>query len=254
MSRISRRRTTMKLQRLTNTRGNILLFTVILILPLMLVFAGLTMDMAYYGSVDNDLQRAMDSAALAGAGNLGFSSDKFDGARQAAQLYASRNTYRGGSSDTITLGLNGVGTAGNDPTGDIVLGIWDPTTRTFTPSVNGNLVNAVQTQFRTTIPTSFLKVVGLSSLNSYATATAWSPPPTIPASCTFPIALTWDPLNFPPPGGGGGGGIPPGNWLCGKPAAFTTSSTNNLNTAGWANLSGCGTPSASTTRDAVIAA
>jgi Flp pilus assembly protein TadG len=61
----------MKLQRFTNRRGNILLFTVILILPLMLVFAGLTSDLAYFGSVDNDLQRAMDAAALAVRGSSG---------------------------------------------------------------------------------------------------------------------------------------------------------------------------------------
>src|SRR5262249_44372725 len=187
MSRISRRRTTMKLQRLTNTRGNILLFTVILILPLMLVFAGLTMDMAYFGSVDNDLQRAMDSAALAGAGKLGFSTDNFPAARAAARQYAQLNTYRNGSnSDLITpFDLND----GNAPGGNIVLGVWDPTANGgrggFTPSLNGNEVNAVKTQFSTTIPTSFLKVLNVSTLNSFAQAIAWAPPPTIPASCTF---------------------------------------------------------------------
>ena len=60
----------MLLRRLTNKRGNILLFTVLMVLPMLLVFAGLATDMAYYGNIDNELQRAMDSAALAGAGRV----------------------------------------------------------------------------------------------------------------------------------------------------------------------------------------
>src|SRR5262245_30077268 len=270
MTRFSRRRILMKLQTLTNKRGNILLFTVILILPLMLVFAGLVSDLAYFGDIDNELQRAMDSAALAGAGKLGFDNSKFPAAFSEAQKFASLNPYRGvvGSIGTLAQSTSDntdvtcPGPAGGTPPdwtghGKIVLGIWDPAARTFQASDDGNRVNAVKTQFCTRTATSFVRFLGegFKSFEAFAQAIAWTPPPTVPASCTFPIALTWDPLNFPPPGGGGGGGIPPGNWLCGKPASFSTSSTNNnLNTAGWANLTGCGTPSANTTRDAVNAA
>jgi Flp pilus assembly protein TadG len=60
----------MMLRRLTNQRGNILLFTVVAVVPIMLIFAGLAIDMGYFGDVDAELQRAMDAAALAGAGTL----------------------------------------------------------------------------------------------------------------------------------------------------------------------------------------
>jgi hypothetical protein len=104
-------------------------------------------------------------------------------------------------------------------------------------------VNAVQTRFSTTIPTSFLKVIGVSGLGATATATAWAPPPSIPPTPCCPWALT------PPPSG-----APPGNGLCGQQAYFISSSAESavgVNTAGWARLTGCGTPGANETRTAI---
>jgi Flp pilus assembly protein TadG len=231
-------------KRLSNQRGNILLLTTILVIPVMLIFAGLATDIAYHGEVDAELQHAMDAAALAGAGQLAFSVDQFDDARAAAQQYAFANTYKTG---TISLDPN----VGNNETGDIVLGIWDPVARTFSPSTNGNLVDAVQTRFATTIPTSFLRVIGLTSLNAGATAIAWAPPPSLPGTCSFPISLTDGAF------GCDGSEIPAGACGCGKPIRFISSSDESaigMNTAGWANLEGCGTPNADATRDAVDAA
>src|SRR6185369_3035564 len=113
-------------------RGSILLFTTILVVPLMIIIGGLAMDLAYYGSVDDELQRSMDAAALAGAGNLGFDSSVFGTARQAAQNYAIANPYRAESAakqiNSSTFTLN----TGNNSNGNIVLGIWNGATRTFT--------------------------------------------------------------------------------------------------------------------------
>src|SRR6476659_8518787 len=132
---------------LRDQRGSILLFTTILVVPLMIILGGLAMDMAYYGTVDDELQRAMDAASLAGAGKLGFDSSAFPTVRNFAQSYASANRYKVG---TISLGLN----TANDPAGNIVLGIWSG--GTFTPSLDGSKVNAVRCQYSTTVPTSFL--------------------------------------------------------------------------------------------------
>ena len=65
-------------------RGNVLLFTIGLLI-LMLVMGGVAVDLAYYGVVDNELQRATDAAALAGAGKLGFDDTVFPTVRTFAQ-------------------------------------------------------------------------------------------------------------------------------------------------------------------------
>ena len=164
-------------------RGSILLFTTILVVPLMIIIGGLAMDLAYYGAVDDELQRSMDAAALAGAGKLGFNDTFFPAARQWARDYALLNPFRIGS---INLNLN----AANTPGGNIVLGIWNGSS--FTPSLDGTRVNAVQCRFATTVPTSFLRVIGINSLNSGAMAIAWAAQPatTPPNACVFPVALS----------------------------------------------------------------
>ena len=40
----------------TEQRGSILLFTTILVVPLMIIIGGLAMDLAYYGEVDDQLR------------------------------------------------------------------------------------------------------------------------------------------------------------------------------------------------------
>ena len=62
-------------------------------------------------AVRNELQKAMDAAALAGAGNLGFNASVFPTARQAAQTYAGLNPYSGG---TISLNQNTANAANGD--------------------------------------------------------------------------------------------------------------------------------------------
>jgi hypothetical protein len=174
-------------------RGNVLLFTTALALPLMLIFAGLGNDLAYLGVVDNELQRTVDSGALAGAAKLGFDDTVFDTARQFAQDFGKANPNRLSSGPTVTLTY----TAANNASDDIVLGVWDsrepPATR-FRPSLDGDEVNAVRCQTfsqNLTIPTSFLRLLGLASLPVAAQATAVSGPPQNLSSdqCLFPVAI-----------------------------------------------------------------
>jgi hypothetical protein len=210
-------------------RGSILLFTTILVVPLMIIIGGLAMDMAYYGAVDDELQRSMDAAALAGAGKLGFNDTFFPAARQWARDYALLNPYRTGS---INLNLNTANTSG----GNIVLGIWNGST--FTPSLDGTQVNAVQCRFATTVPTSFLRLVGVNSLNTGAMSIAWAAQPatTPPNACVFPVGLSS--CFFTPSGSN------PTSLGCGATVAFHSSSDESAvgaNTAAWVNL----TPGAS---------
>jgi hypothetical protein len=186
----------------------------------MIIIGGLAMDLAYYGTVDDELQRSMDSAALAGAGKLGFNDTYFPAARQWARDYALLNPYRVGN---INLDLN----TANNPGGNIVLGIWNG--NTFTPSLDGTQVNAVQCRFATTVPTSFLRLIGLNSLNTGAMAIAWAAQPatTPPNACVFPVGLSS--CFF-------GGSTSVG---CGGTVSFISSSDSSAvgaNTAAWVNL------------------
>ena len=224
----------MRLRWLRNQQGSILLFTTILVVPLMIILGGLAMDMAYYGTVDDELQRAMDSASLAGAGKLGFDSSVFPTVRSFAQSYASANRFKVG---TINLGLN----TANDPNGNIVLGIWNA--GIFTPSLDGSKVNAVRCQYSTTVPTSFLKLIGINSLAAGAQAVAIANPPVTPGCGTpiLPIAVV--PCAFYDAGTGAfnnsngcGTGL---TWISSnKICDGSPGSSQSCNSAAWASLDG----------------
>ena len=109
-------------------RGTVWILTLILLLGL-LAAGGLAIDTMHAVAVRNELQKSMDAAALAGAGNLGFSASLFPTARLASQTYAGLNPYSGG---TITLGLN----TGNATNGDIVLGLYKAADGSFTPTLD----------------------------------------------------------------------------------------------------------------------
>jgi Flp pilus assembly protein TadG len=226
-----------------NQRGSALLFTTVMLL-ILFVFGGIAIDMTYFGSVRREIQRSIDAAALAGAGNLGFDDTAFPAARAAAQNYAGLNGYSDPAAGSIGLSLN----EANNPNGPIVLGIWE--NGNFTPSLDGTRVNAVRCQFATAIPTSFLRLLGMLNLPVSAQATAIANPPILPeeGTCVFPIALSSCP--FVNAGAFSSQG-------CGAAATFITSSGKEpdekagTNTAAWANLCGTSTPSATQTKAAV---
>lgn len=208
-------------------RGTVIAFTLVMLLSL-LAFGGLASDVAYYVTVRTELQRSMDAAALAGAGNLGFSDVVFPAARDAARQLAALNPHsRLGGVGTITLELN----AGNNPNGNIVLGVWDGAAQVFAPSLDGAQVNAVRCQYATTIPTSFLSIVGITTLGISASAIAVAAPPaTLPINaCPFPLGVT--------------ACSSPGGTVCGSSAviAFTTaggggSPSGGTNRGGWVDV------------------
>lgn len=226
----------MKGWRFRNQQGTVLVFTLI-VLVFLLVIGGLAIDLTYHASARGELQRSMDAAALAGAGKLGFNDTVFPVARQFAQQYGALNPYRVGP---VTLNLNDA----NASTGDIVLGIWDPTVvPRFQPSLDGTRVNAVKCQYGTTIPTSFLALLGFTTLSVRAEAIATSNPPASPPenTCVFPIGLSSCPFTD------AGAYTSQG---CGVPITFISSSgqdpgaPSGTNTAAWINLDGAGTPNA----------
>jgi Flp pilus assembly protein TadG len=222
--------------RVANERGNVLLFTIGL-LVLMLVMGGIAVDLAYYGVVDNELQRATDAAALAGAGKLGFGDTVFPTVRTFAQNYAAQNPWRdvANGPTPVNLALN----TANDPAGNIVLGVWNPTaTPKFTPSLDGTQVNAVLC--RTTpvpVATTFFRLIGITSMAAFAESIAVASPPATPppTTCLFPMGLSS--CFF-------GGATSAG---CGATMTFISSSSESsvgVNSGAWLNLNPGEPPSA----------
>ncbi len=225
-------------------RGSIFLLTVVLVIPLLLVVAGVAVDVAMLFATRSELHRAMDAAALAGAGKLQFDSSVFGTVRQFAHDYAATNKYL----QTRTIALSS--STSNNAADDIVIGMWNGTTGTFTrwdptgSDPNGTLVNAVQCRTAQNIPTYFLNMVGLTTLSTSAKSIAISNPPTSPPpnACTFPIGVSDCPFVNASTYGSGG---------CGAVISFINATTN---TSGWVNMSGTATPSANVTGAAIDAA
>ena len=228
--------------RFSNQRGTVFVLTLVLLLVLMAV-AGLAIDTMHAVAVRSELQKSIDAAALAGAGNLGFSASLFPTARLAAQTYAGLNPYSGG---TITLGLN----AANAPSGDIVLGLYKAADGSFTPTLDPTFVNAVQCRVSRPMPTSLLGLLGWPSLTISADAIGVaSPPASIPPNgCLFPMGVSQCPFV------GAGGNY--GTSGCGQP--FATQSPSTTNNSAWIETSqsstdpsGTSTPNANQTLAAI---
>jgi hypothetical protein len=159
-------------------RGTITIFT-ILSLSFLLVMGGIAIDLAYVTAVNGELQRSMDAAALAGAGKLAFGSYGFPGARTSAQQFAGLNPYRGG---VVTLA----------PT-DVEVGIYDGISfRTPASAAENTMVNGVRARYATTVPASFLRLLGFEMLPVAGDAIAVASPPLTPPAntCIFPIAVS----------------------------------------------------------------
>jgi Flp pilus assembly protein TadG len=218
---------------LWNEKGNVLLFTTALVVPLMIIFGGLALDLAHLGTADDELQRSLDAAALAGAGKLGFDSSVFPAARAWAQNYALLNPIRtppyppspavDPTWASVNLNLN----TANAANGDIVLGIWNGSS--FTPSLDGTQVNAVLCRYQTTVPMTFLRLLGFTNLPVSGEAIAWATQPVTPPQdeCVFPMALSS--CFF-------GGSTSLG---CGATVTFISSASGSAvggNTAAWASI------------------
>jgi Flp pilus assembly protein TadG len=219
-------------------RGSAFLFTIVLVIPFMLIMAGIAIDVGVLVTARNELHRATDAAALAGAGHLAFDDTVFPVARANAVAYGASNPTRFGP---VSLNANG----SNGASGDVVLGVWD--NGVFTPSLDGSVVNAVLCRTAQTLPTSFLRLAGLTSMSMSAQSIAVSNPPNTAPACVFPIGVTT--CQFVGPQGYSSLG-------CGTAVTFATSSGKlpgtqaGTNTGAWINLTG-GTPDAPYLKQAI---
>src|SRR5919108_167410 len=96
-------RSKLRLSSFRNQRGQIILFVMLAVVFLLTVGGGMTSDIARLISTKGEIQAALDAAALAGAGKLGFDATVFGTARDFAVYFATQNTNRAG---TVNLERN----------------------------------------------------------------------------------------------------------------------------------------------------
>src|SRR5439155_5798948 len=157
-------------------RGNVAMLLALL-LPLLLGFAALVIDLGHGWQVRSQQQNAVDSAALAGVRDLDGTSQQFNPAVASAVYYAGLN-----DADNQKV---------NVPSANVLIGNWSFTSRTFTAYGGGMpsyRVNAVQVTAPTlAVPTWFAPFIGVDSENVQTTAVAVGGSPA--QTCGFPLAV-----------------------------------------------------------------
>jgi Flp pilus assembly protein TadG len=112
-----------------------------LCLAVLLGFGAVILDVGYGRCVQQQLQMAADAGAHAGTLQLNATTAGVTAAHRMAAAVAGQNNAAGSS---VVLDAN----LANDPSGDVVTGVWDDTRGTFTPSTSATEVNAVRVRPR----------------------------------------------------------------------------------------------------------
>ena len=216
-----------RLMKYYREKKGITLVLIALMLAVLLFFLGMAVDISYMYHVKNQLQVAADAAALAGASQLSSAID--DGtsatfgqlpARREAWKFACRNRatnqsvflVTNSSTDCDAPPASGLNETSNTSPGDIVVGNWNSTTRTFTPANNGGTstglpINALQARPQMTGETpgmpkarvfigQVFRLIGIdwSRMSARASAIASFTPPQIGP---FPVCLPSCSMNTP---------------------------------------------------------
>lgn len=196
------------IKRIYIKQEGITLVLIALILLVILMFAGLAIDLSYMYYVKNELQVAADASALAGAALLSNPTDFIQGnARQEAWKFACKNKA---TKDKVFLESNASTDCDNPPSaenlnssnnsnGDIVVGNWyagvfDPT-KTPVNTIKTRPQRTGETQGMPRVGLFFGRILNWSSMNASAMAIASRPPrPTQPLSiclktCTLSVPV-----------------------------------------------------------------
>lgn len=124
--------------RFLDKRGIAVVWLAMGLFVLLIMFAGLAVDIWYMVNVKGSLGVAADSGALAGAALLGDTNDLTQSnARAEAITFAGKNIAAGAPVVIVTDNSNVLSTSN-----DITVGNWDATTRVYTPNITP--VNAIQ--------------------------------------------------------------------------------------------------------------
>ncbi len=140
-----------------NNEKGVALILIAVAIVVLFGFGALAIDVGHLYNVKNQLQAAADAAALAGAAEMSganledMATNAYNGAfRLGMRNYAdvaAQDTANAPAGRPIPVWLNGPNT-GNDPNGDVVLGVWSG--NTFTVSSDTAQINAVKVVARRT--------------------------------------------------------------------------------------------------------
>ncbi len=138
----------MRLSRTTNNnrRGAVVIIAAVLMVVFMSMVS-FAVDMGYVATVQTQLQRAADGAALAAAAEMNRSG--LSAAITRAQQIGTLNTSSAGP---ISI-----------PTSNVTFGVWNLTTRSFTPSAPGAGGNAVRVRITQTPNLFFARAMGIGN-------------------------------------------------------------------------------------------
>lgn len=149
-----------RLRQVRERRRGAVVILVALMLVVLMAMVSFAIDIGYVANVQTQLQRAADSAALAGAAEMNRSG--ISAARARAQQIGQLN---GSSGAAITI-----------PDGNVEFGVWDLTARTFTPSASGQGGNAVRVTITQTPNLFFARAMGFNSTQITGQAIAIATP------------------------------------------------------------------------------
>lgn len=145
-------------------RTGVVAIFVALVMPVIAGFATLSIDMGYLLQAKSRLQTAADAAALGAASAVdGTDAGETTAATRAVALAAANSPSSAG---TVLS------------SGDVVFGIWDSATSTFTTSSDSSTVNAVRVTTRRSTANGnpvnlfFAKIMGIATKDVTATAIA----------------------------------------------------------------------------------
>ncbi len=169
---------------------------VVILLPLLIGFAALSVDVSYGFMIKNELQNAADSTALAGAGclyaradcsNLSAAVPDWSSASTKAQVFASNNSVENNAISSVS----------------VEYGYWDPTSATpslrslpYTPaSIDAPAIRVTISRSGNSnggeVQTFFARIWGINSRPISATAVALiTSPGNAGAGSLFPVAIT----------------------------------------------------------------
>jgi Flp pilus assembly protein TadG len=161
---------------LNNSRGAVAVMVAVMMVVLLAMGAA-AIDIGHALVARNELQNVSDAAALAGDRALGIIYESMTNAQQ--QAY----TLTGGDQATVVAAVQATANA-NLAAGvsitinaaDIGIGIWNPMTRTFTPTVNQpkavRVISRRDASANGAISTFLANVIGMPSVSVSAVATA----------------------------------------------------------------------------------
>lgn len=166
-----------QLVRPLNNSNGVTAVVVAIFMTVLLGMGAAAIDIGHALVAKNELQNVSDAAALAGTRALGILYEGMTPAQQQSYVLASgdqatvinvaQTTANANSAAGVSISINPA---------DIQIGIWDPATRTLTPTVNQpkavRVISRRDSSANGPISTFLANVVGLASINVSAVATA----------------------------------------------------------------------------------